>query len=153
MGLQYFYRIWSYNHIKSVNFGLSFILSSLHFLKLCTNFTFILVTLGNIMILLLISWLCVHSSEWDTVASADATTYPISNTLVRGIFLCRVLLKGRRILSHCSEPIVSILIGVGHRHKFIIIPPFSSYLYIITPYLIPIPRSIPPPIPLNSNSR
>ena len=93
MGVQYFRGIFSFARINrsGIRFVLYFILSPFYFLVICTNFPFILVPTGDILMSFLQSRVC--NSEQDTAA---AVADPASNTPGRAAsFVVRYLLGDR----------------------------------------------------------
>ena len=137
-------------YIKSVKSVLLFILSSLHFLTICANFHFLIRLLTLLNELKLKLWVC---SVGYNILVATATD-PASDTKEQKWFLCRSLLWMWIRWSRCLQLIIDISLVVVNCWNFLLYPSYtlllSLHLYLISPFLIPVTWSIPPPINLHS---
>ena len=99
---------------RSVNFRISFILSSFHFPTIFSNFPF---CLRQPQIKPLHRSLRVYST-FLTATISD----PASNYMGQGQLLCRPPLFSRRIWSHFLESTIAILVVMWHNCNFLIPP-------------------------------
>ena len=129
----YFWWLWFFTSINRIGATfLSFIYYLFYPLTICSNFSFLLIHIGKILIPYPSSQLFVRYYGWDTISATNA--YPTSNILSQYHSICHPLISGILKMIHCLEPNIAVPPGLWHHCKFLI--PSSSTLFPTPAYLV-----------------